>query len=95
MVKHIVMWKFKPEVTPAQQNEMKRRLEALLGVVPSLKTIEVGLDESKKPAAMDMVLLTTFNTFEDLNAYAIHPAHQKVVAFVKPLVLDRAVVDFC
>ena len=94
MVQHIVMWKFKPEVTTAQQQEMKQQLEALLGVVPSLKSIQVGLDESKKPAAMDMVLLTTFDDLEGLNAYAVHPAHQKVVAFVKPLVLDRAVVDF-
>ena len=94
MVKHIVMWKFKEEVSLDDKLEMKRQLEALQGVVPTLGKIEVGLDVSKKPAAMDMVLYSEFQCLEDLAAYAVHPAHQKVVAFVKPLVCDRAVVDY-
>ncbi len=94
MVRHIVMWKFKNGVDERDRLEMKRRLEALLGVVPTLRKIEVGLDVSGKPAAMDMVLCTEFQTLEDLQAYAVHPEHRKVVEFVKPLVSDRAVVDY-
>ncbi len=52
------------------------------------------MDLSGKPAAMDMVLCTEFQTLEDLQTYAAHPEHQKVVEFVKPLVSDRAVVDY-
>jgi acyl-CoA-binding protein len=94
MIKHVVMWKFKADVTEDDQQEMKRQLEALMGVVPSLLKIEVGLDIAGKPASMDMVLCTEFQSLEDLQAYAVHPAHQKVVAFVKPLVAERAVVDY-
>ncbi len=94
MVRHIVMWKFRDGVDERDRLEMKRRLEALLGVVPTLRKIEVGLDVSGKPAAMDMVLCTEFQTLEDLQAYAVHPEHRKVVEFVKPLVSDRAVVDY-
>ena len=42
MVKHIVMWKFKDETTEADKLEMKRRLEALKGVVPMLVESEIG-----------------------------------------------------
>jgi len=94
MIKHIVMWKFKNEVSRADTLEMKRQLEALKGVVPSLVDIEIGMDVSSKEASMDMVLYSEFQTLEDLAAYAGHPEHLKVVEFVKPLVCDRAVVDY-
>ena len=94
MIKHVVMWKFKDGVAEADKLEMKRRLEALMGVVPTLRGIEVGMDVSGKTAAMDMVLCTEFQSLEDLQAYAVHPEHRKVVGFVKPLVCDRAVVDY-
>jgi hypothetical protein len=94
MIKHIVMWKFKEEVAEADKMEMKRQLESLKGVVPSVVSIEAGLDLSKKEASMDMALYTEFQTMEDLTAYATHPEHLKVVEFVKPLVCERAVVDY-
>ncbi|MCK5676098.1 MAG: Dabb family protein [Verrucomicrobia bacterium] len=94
MIKHIVMWKFKDEATEVDKLEMKRQLESLKGVVPSLVNIEIGLDVSCKEASMDMVLYSEFQTTEDLTAYAGHPEHLKVVEFVKPLVCERAVVDY-
>ncbi len=94
MIKHIVMWKFKDETTEADKLEIKRRLESLKGVVPSLVEIEIGLNFSPCAPAKDMVLSTGFQTVEDLAAYASHPEHQKVVAFVKPFVAERAVVDY-
>lgn len=94
MVKHIVMWKFRDEVTESDKLEMKRRLEALKGVVPTLVDIEVGMDVAGKEASMDMVLYSGFASMDDLQAYAVHPEHMKVVEFVKPLVCERAVVDY-
>ena len=94
MIKHVVMWKFKDEVSEADKLEMKRQLESLKGVVPTLVDIEVGLNFSDCPPAQDMVLYSVFQTLEDLRAYAAHPEHVKVVEFVKPLVSARAVVDF-
>ena len=94
MIKHVVMWKFKNEASEADKLEMKRQLEALKGVVPSLVDIKIGMDVSSKEASMDMVLYTEFKSLEDLAAYAGHPEHLKVVEFVKPLVCERAVVDY-
>ena len=94
MIKHIVMWKFKDGVVEADKLEMKRQLEALKGVVPSLIDIEVGLDVVGKDASKDMVLYSEFSSMNDLAAYAGHPEHLKVVEFVKTLVCERAVVDY-
>ena len=94
MIKHIVMWKFKDEVGEADKLEMKRELEALKGLVPTLVDIEIGMDVAGKEASMDMVLYSEFASMDDLQAYAIHPEHLNVVGFVKPLVCERAVVDY-
>lgn len=94
MIKHIVMWKFKDGIPDSDKLEMKGRLESLKGVVPTLIDIEVGLDVVHSDASKDMVLYSEFNSLDDLKAYAEHPEHLKVVEFVKPLVCERAVVDY-
>jgi quinol monooxygenase YgiN len=94
MIKHVVMWRFKAEVSASEKGEMKRRLEALKGLVPSLMDIEVGFNLAEGDAAMDMVLYSVFEDMAGLAAYATHPEHVKVVEFVKPLVNERAVVDY-
>jgi quinol monooxygenase YgiN len=90
MMKHIVVWPMKDEVTAEQKAEMKSLLEGLKGVVPTLQDIEVGIDEDNGT----MSLVSEFESEEALSAYQIHPAHQEVVAFVKPLVAGRAVCDY-
>ena len=94
MIKHIVMWKFKDDVAAADKLEMKRQLESLKGVVPSLLQIEVGLDIVGTEVSKDMVLTTTFHSLSDLQAYTENPAHLNVVKFVKPLIAERALVDY-
>lgn len=94
MIKHIVMWTFKDDVVEADKLEMKRQLEALKGVVPTLIDIEIGLDVVGGDASKDMVLYSEFASMDDLKAYATHPEHLNVVDFVKPLVSERHVVDY-
>ena len=90
MMKHVVIWSMKEEVTFEQKTEMKDRLEALKEVISELVEIDVGIDEGNGT----MSLYSVFNSHEDLTIYQLHPAHQEVVAFVKPLVAGRAVCDY-
>ena len=90
MIKHIVAWKMKEEVSAEQKVEMKARLEGLTKKVSELRKIEVGVDEGNGT----MSLFSEFASQEDLDIYQAHPAHLKVVAFVKPLVAGRSVCDY-
>ena len=94
MFKHVVMWCFKPEVVESDKQLMKAQLEALLERVPSLQSIEVGLNVAAGEAVFDVVLTTGFADELAYRAYADDPAHLEVVAFVRSLVCDRAVVDY-
>jgi hypothetical protein len=98
MLKHIVMWKLKDEALgmgkAALAAELKSRLEALNGQVPSLRSLEVGLNVVPADTARDLVLVSTFDDREGLDAYSAHPAHQAVVDFVKQVVDERRACDY-
>ncbi|OHE11151.1 MAG: stress responsive protein [Sulfurimonas sp. RIFOXYD12_FULL_36_11] len=94
MTVHIVMFKFKDENRDANLNEVRKQLNALVGLVPTLKSMEVGINFTLAERAFDLSIYSTFDTKEDLDAYAIHPAHLKVVEFIKSVTTESKVVDY-
>ncbi|HON52368.1 MAG TPA: Dabb family protein [Bacteroidales bacterium] len=99
MIKHVVMWTFKDEAEGASKEQNIKKfcdmLQALVGVVPGIELLEVGSKQAASPADnFDVVLISEFKTWADLQAYAVHPEHQKVVAFAKEVVSSRAAVDY-
>ena len=94
MVVHIVLFKFKEENKRANLIQAKQMLEELMGAVPSLRSIDVGLNFSEEERAMDLSIITSFESREALEAYAVHPEHLKVVDFIKRVVEYSKVVDY-
>lgn len=98
MLKHVVMWKLKEEALgmdrAALGAAMKQRLEALVGQVPSIRSLEVGLNVVPGDTARDVVLVSRFDDLAGLQAYVDHPAHQAVLGFVKQAVEERRAVDY-
>lgn len=94
MIIHIVMFKFKEEGRVENIVEVKKRLDALVGLVPALKKIEVGINFTESPRAFDLSLYSVFDTKEDLDAYAVHPEHLKVVELIKSVTIESKIVDY-
>jgi len=94
MVMHIVMFKFQEGTPEALITEVKEQIEQLVDLVPGLQNMKVGLNFAQEERAMDMVLISHFENREDLDFYAKHPEHQKVVAFIKTVAAYTKVVDF-
>ncbi len=94
MIVHIVMFKFKEENREANMQKAKEMLDALVGKVPSLRTMEVGIDFSRSERAFDLSLYSTFDSKEGLGEYAVHPAHLEVVEFIKAVTEISKVVDY-
>lgn len=94
MVVHIVMFLFKDENKDANIAQTKKRLEALVDLVPTLQSMEVGVNFTESERAFDLSLYSTFDSKEALNEYAIHPEHLKVVEFIKSVTLQSKVVDY-
>lgn len=98
MVKHVILWQLKDELSPEQKSaitaDIKRNLERLLGVVPGLWDIHVRTGALATSNA-DVMLDSTFESAEALAGYAVHPAHVRVAdTYVRPYTKNRVCMDF-
>ena len=98
MVKHIVMLKLKDTENRIEKLEnalqLKKAIEALGYKIDEVKYMEVGLNYNEKPTAFDLVLTSTFDNSEALDAYRGHPEHVKVLDFLDEVTEKTAVVDY-
>ncbi len=92
MVRHIVMWKFK-EGTQRERDEFLTRLAGLRGVVPQIRSQEIGVDAAGGEN-YDAVLVADFDTMEDLAAYKTDPRHVEVSKLCKAIRVSRVAVDY-
>lgn len=91
MIKHVVMWKFK-EDTEKEMNTFLDGLRGLYGVIPQIRSQEVGVNVLA--GNYDAVLISTFDSLSDLEAYKNDPRHVAVAALCKEIRTDRVAVDF-
>ncbi len=94
MIVHIVMFNFKEENKAENIAKTEKMLNALLTKIGPLLSMEVGVDFNGSERAMDLSLISTFETKEGLSEYATHPAHLEVVAFIKEVTVLSKVVDY-
>ena len=67
-------------------------LRELKGNVPVLLDSRVETD-LREDAGYDIMLINTFNSFEDIQTYLSHPAHMKVADYISNRIEERA--SFC
>jgi hypothetical protein len=94
MLTHIVIWKYKAEVTPDARAEHVAKLRALASVIPQLVSLNVGFDVLHLPRSYDTGLVATFHDRAGLDAYTNHPQHLEVAALGRELAAHVASVDF-
>ncbi len=98
MVKHVILWQLKDELSVEEKIQVKagikEGLEGLLGQIPGLTEIQVNT-EGLASSNVDVMLDSTFTDEEALKAYAVHPAHVEVAdTKVRPYTKSRACLDY-
>ena len=99
MVKHIILWKLKSELTETEKAEkaqaIKRGLESLKGQIPGLLDIHVQADGRLASSNADIMLDATLDSEQSLQGYAVHPAHVAVAnGVVRPFTEVRLCLDY-
>ncbi|MDB4987552.1 MAG: hypothetical protein JWN04_2730 [Myxococcaceae bacterium] len=94
MITHVVLFKFKDENKAANIATSIERLRAMVGVVPTLRALEVGRHGAPLPRSLDLALITRFDDQAGLAAYADHPFHVEVKKFLAGVLETSYVVDF-
>lgn len=98
MVKHIILWQLRDELSDAEKLTVKAGiktgLESLQGKIPGLIEIKVetvGLSSSNA----DVMLYSVFENEASLKGYAVHPEHVAVAdGKVRPFTKTRLCLDF-
>ena len=98
MVKHIILWTLK-EMPVDEKNrvkaDIKAGLEGLAGEILGLLDIKVVTEGRLETSNADLMLDSSFESFDALKNYAIHPAHVKVAdEKVRPFTAARSCLDF-
>ena len=94
MITHLVLMKFKPENKERIVAEAIARLYAMIGRVPSLRSLEAGKHVGTPDRAFDLGLVTKFDDLAGLAAYATDPLHVEVKQWLGLHLETSVVVDF-
>jgi hypothetical protein len=97
-VRHIVVFKYKPEATPEQVRQVTDAFRDLKNKVPGITAFEDGVNNSpeKKNLGFTHVYMLTFEDVAARDAYLPHPEHAKFGQLLGKLgvVADVFVVDY-
>jgi hypothetical protein len=97
MIRHIVMWKLRgpsQEERRSQAEQAKAALLGMLGKVPGLQQMEVGIGPGSADDESDLVLSSLHDSWQALKDYAVHPDHEPVKQLIGSLRTERRVIDF-
>ncbi|MGN1193923.1 MAG: Dabb family protein [Acutalibacteraceae bacterium] len=98
MVKHVVMWKFKEFAQGRTKQENLELVKSMLLKLPEkidfIRSMEVHLNENSKEGMYDAVLISSFDSFGDVERYRVHPEHKAISSYVSLVRDDRASVDY-
>ena len=98
MVKHIILWQLKEDLKGEEKeqvkNNMKAHLEALVGKVPGLISMQIVIDGLESSNA-DVMLDSTLEDEAALKGYAVHPEHVAAAdTYVRPFTAVRTCMDY-
>lgn len=96
VLRHVVMFGFKPDTTPEQVTEIERRFVALREEIDGVVGLEWGTNVSPEGLNKEQThcFFLTFETEAARDAYLPHPAHKAFVDFVGPHVHAVTVMDY-
>ena len=98
MIKHIILWQLKDELSEEEKvqvrADIKAGLEGLNGKIPGLLEIKVQTEFLDSSNA-DLMLDSAFVDESALKGYAVHPAHVAVAdGVVRPNTKNRVCMDY-
>ncbi len=96
MIHHTVLWKLRELDSDARNDAIARfgrELSQLVGVVPGLVSVTLGVDAGADESNWDLSLLSVHESTAALATYQSHPDHVAIGTWFKEFVQSRAAVD--
>jgi hypothetical protein len=93
MIIHTFAFRWKHGVTDEQKSRAQSEIHALQGQIPGLLETHVGPNFCPRSQGYELGGVMKFADRASLDAYGSHPVHQKLLAWLLPLI-DPLEVDF-
>jgi hypothetical protein len=94
MIKHVVLFKFKSNVTENDKLKLEQGLGALPSVISEIKEYEFGRNIVKSERSFDFGLISGFEDPDALQRYNRHPHHLEVLKHIGEICDSIKSVDF-
>jgi Stress responsive A/B Barrel Domain len=94
LIRHIVMFRFKPEATEDERAGLHAMLRALPAQISEIVEFESGADVVRRPRSFDLALVASYADLEALARYTDHPAHIPVVERSRQICEQVVSVDY-
>jgi hypothetical protein len=95
MIRHTVLFTWKPDATDEQKTRVLTELSTLPPLMSGLRAYQLGPDAGLTDGNFDFAVVADFDDRESFIAYREHPAHKAVVAeCIAPIRQDRASVQY-
>lgn len=99
MLTHIVLWKLQEVAEGRTKAEnallIKEKLESLLGKIPQIVELNVGINLPNTDASnYDVALYTVFENMETMMEYQNHPEHKAVGEWIVKVRASRVAIDY-
>ncbi|MEJ5299550.1 MAG: Dabb family protein [Thermodesulforhabdaceae bacterium] len=94
MIKHVIVIKFKSDVSEDEKRRFEEMLGKLPSIIPEIKGFLFGRDVVRSERSYDFALVSDFQDLEALERYRVHPDHIKVLQQVRAIAEQIIAVDF-
>jgi len=95
VLRHIVLFRWNPEATPAEVRLVASALATLPEAIPDVRFFRFGPDAGLNEGNFDFSVVADFDDVTGYLAYRDHPAHQSLVTErIAPIVAERVAVQF-
>jgi hypothetical protein len=95
MIRHVVLFRFTPDTTPADVEAIADALRELPAAIPEIAAYSFGTDVGVNAGNADFAVVADFADIDAYLVYRDHPRHQAVIAErIAPHLAERTAVQF-
>jgi len=95
MFRHVVAFRFGPDVTAEARSQIADGLAALPAKIEDIRRYEFGPDAGLAEGNFDFVVVADFDDEAAYLRYAQHPAHLALLRdFIRPAITERVAVQY-
>jgi hypothetical protein len=95
VLRHVVVFRWKPEATAQDVSKVEAALRGLPEKIPCIHSYRFGRDLGVQEGNADFGMVADFTDEQGLKTYANHPDHQAIINnLIRPILAGREAIQY-